>query len=349
MKLKAMLGALAVCAVAAGLLATAAADPVSMPSGKAILPTTGLVIDVPAKAGVIYKISASWSLTDDGVFDSRDVIDEFSGNDIVAGNWALIGYFDAGACDKVLASEKLDKSWTAKADLWGAIWNIRGGIFTFSGSLGRRPAALLCRDDADGRTFLLYRFLISYAEDTITQAATLADLRTAAVLERASHAYDARRMELVAPIKRAEVTNRGKIAAARQVKLTESKLTVDLPDDGYVWLANPGDGADVLDRMAPFFPETTFDIAALEGVNCAEVFEAASATMEKKPGRAATNLPAGWVAGPAVLFDGKVELLTCRGADYGALVVGLFLDREQTDAGEFHPILAALAAAKRTP
>jgi hypothetical protein len=348
MKLKAMIGALAAVAAAAGLLATAGADPVSSASGKAILPTSGLVIDLPAKAGITYKTSASWSLTEDGVFDARDVVDEFSGDDLQFGNWVLIGYFDAGACDKVLAEEALDKSWTTVANIWGASWNIRGGIFTFNGSLGRKPAALLCRDNADGRSLLLYRFLIKQPE-TVTQETVLADLRAAAVLEQASRAYDAERVELIAPVKRPEVANRGKIAAVRQVELAENGLIVDLPDDGYVWLSNPGDNADSLERMAPFFPETALDIAVIEDATCDDVFQAALANGERRPGREARNLPDGWRAGPAILYEGDVEAITCRPASYGVLAVGLFLDGDRTDASDLRPVLNALAVAKRKP
>jgi hypothetical protein len=195
---------------------------------------------------------------------------------------------------------------------------------------------------------LLYRFLIAQPE-TVSQDAVMADLRSAVILERASRAYDAGRVESIAPLRRTEVKNRGKIAAARRVTLTESGLSLDLPDDGFVWLANKGDSADMLDRMAPFFPETTIEVAAVEDADCDDIFESLAASSENKPGREVRNLPDGWRAGPAFVIDGEVEAVACRMQDYGALAAGFFLDRERTDVAEYHPILSALARAQRAP
>ena len=168
-------------------------------------------------------------------------------------------------------------------------------------------------------------------------------------LERASRAYDAGRVESIVPLRRPEVKNRGKVSATRRVTLTESGLSLDLPDDGFVWLVNKGDGSDMLDRMAPFFPEITIEVAAVEDADCDDIFEAAAANSEKKPGREVRNLPEGWRAGPAVIVDGKVEAIACRAQDQDALVAGFFLDGEQSDVAEYRPILSALANAWGAP
>ncbi len=179
-----------ICA-AFGMLALspiAGADPTIVSGGVAQLPSTGLVIDLPARTEGVYHVSGSWALNaKDGIFDSRDIVDEInSAGNVTAGNWALVGYFDAGECDAVLASEKLDASWTTTQDFWGQSWSVRGGVFQFDGALGRRPAAVLCRTEQDGLTLLLYRFL-TVASETLDQASVLADVKSSVVLPAISN------------------------------------------------------------------------------------------------------------------------------------------------------------------
>ena len=141
------------------------------------------VADDPARD---YMLSGSWALTEEGTFDSRDVVDELdakSGN-LVRGNWILTGYFDAGNCDKLLAGLGNKNAWTAPVTLWGSSWQASGGDYTFSTSLGTHPMAALCRIDGDGRGLLLQRFVVERPAG-MTKAALLAELGQARVLAAA--------------------------------------------------------------------------------------------------------------------------------------------------------------------
>ena len=60
-----------VCAALMAPAAVAQTIPVRVTQGEAHLPTSGLVIDLPAKAGIRYDISGSWALSDGGAsFDT---------------------------------------------------------------------------------------------------------------------------------------------------------------------------------------------------------------------------------------------------------------------------------------
>jgi hypothetical protein len=333
-------------AVALGMASQAFAGPLEIASGKAVLPMSGLVIDLPEKAGGFYKVSGSWSVTEAGVFDARDVVDEANANGLTAGNWVLAGYFDAGGCKEVLAATTLDNRWTDSLNLWGHAWDISGGVFTFESNLGRQPAALLCRTNADGLTFLLYRFLLSQPE-TIGKDEIINGVRSSSVLERASRAYDAQKLEAVKPTKRQEVTNRGKLPAARTLTLTVSKLKVELPDDGFVWLSRPTDSSDSMDRMAPFFPEITLEVARVEDATCQDVIDAVKASGSLKPGGEARNVPAGWITGPALDLGGTIESMVCHTFGDDALAAGLMSQQGGADMTDFAPLLAALLKAER--
>jgi hypothetical protein len=333
-------------AVALGVTSQAFAGPLEIASGKAVLPMSGLVIDLPEKAGGFYKVSGSWSVTEAGVFDARDVVDEANANGLTAGNWVLAGYFDAGGCKEVLDATTLDNRWKDTVNLWGHAWDISGGVFTFEGNLGRQPAALLCRTNADGLTFLLYRFLLSQPE-TIGKDEIINGVRTSSVLERASRAYDAQKLEAVKTTKRPEVTNRGKLPAARTVTLSVSKLKVELPDDGFVWLSRATDSSDSLDRMAPFFPEMTLEVARVEDATCQDVIDAVKASGSLKPGSEARNAPAGWITGPALDLDGTIESMVCHTFGGDALAAGLMSTQGGADMTDFAPLLAALLKAEK--
>ena len=116
---------LVLAAACAALLAPAAmaqSVPVKLTQGEVQLPTSGLVVDLPAKPGITYSISGSWALSDGGkTFDTRDVIDEIetaTGN-VATGNWVLSGYFTAGGCAATLANAKLDAEEAAEREARG--------------------------------------------------------------------------------------------------------------------------------------------------------------------------------------------------------------------------------------
>jgi hypothetical protein len=308
---------------------------------------TGLEVKLPARAGVEYHVSGSWALSEKGTFDSRDVIDEFSeeSGEILAGNWVLTGYFDAGDCDSVLGLEPLDRAWTSQTELWGATWSVRGGVYTFEdASLGRRPASIMCQSDDEGRSLLLYRFLLDQPE-TLGQDEVMTGLSQAVVLEQAWLAYRELRTRDVQPTRRAEVRNRGKVSAQRVLELETTKLAVDLPDDGYIWLVHKGDGSDILDRMAPSLPDLSLEVVGVDGLSCTELFAALAKgeTLPQKP----RNIPAGWTAGPAVSLDGKPLVTVCHEASYGALLAGLIQDGAAFDLTPLHAVLEALLRAPK--
>lgn len=322
----------------------ASADPLKVTQGRVELPTSGLVIDLPAVAGRSYAVSSSWSLSaETGTFDTRDVIDEFdAGGALIIGTWVQSGFFDAGSCAGVLAETNLDASWSTKTTLWGESWDVKGGIFTFEGSLGRRPAAQLCRDAKDGTSLLLHYYLVD-RPDTTGQTETMQAVAASGVMAAASRSYTDYRVADVKPALRPEVRRRS-ASAARTVLLKSNGLTVDLPEDGYVWLTFDGDGVDFLERTMPSLPPTTVEVMALEGYSCAEVL--GSFTENLLPEHKPTNLPAGWLAGNGLNVNGEPEMIMCHAHADGAMMVGVFQEQNR-DVSHLHPLLGALTNARR--
>jgi hypothetical protein len=334
-------------AIAVALIPSALAQtaPVQLAQGEAQLPTSGLVIDLPAKTGIVYHVSASWSLSGNGsAFDTRDVIDEIdtSTGNVVTGNWVLAGYFTAGGCDATLADASLDGGWTQGVTLWGEAWRARGGVFTFDSALGRRPAVMLCREKANGPALMMYHFLASQPE-TLSQAAVMESVSKSAALASVSQSFSTVRVKPIFPTRRAEVRNRGAEPSARSVTLVESGLEVDLPEDGYLWLPDSGDDTDFLNRLLPTFPEVTVETVFVQGVSCADMF--GSIALERRESHRPLSLPAGWLDGPAMLVDGETELTMCHPVGAAALVVGVFQGPDDRDVSKLQPVLGALLAA----
>jgi hypothetical protein len=325
--------------------ALAQAVPVKLAQGEAQLPTSGLVLDLPAKTGIEYHVSASWALSDGGTsFDTRDVIDEIeiaTGN-VATGNWVLTGYFTAGGCEATLAAAALDAAWTQNTTLWGEAWSARGGVFTFESNLGRRPAVALCREKASGQALLLYHFLANQPE-TLPQATVMESVSKSGPLAAASKSFSSVRTKPIFPTRRTEVRNRGTEPAARRVTLAVSGLEVDLPSDGYLWLPDSGDNTDFLDRLLPTLPEVTLETVFVDDASCAEIF--GSFAVELREAHRPLSLPEGWTGGPAMLVEGETELTMCHAVGASALVVGVFQGPDNRDVSTFYPMLGALLAA----
>jgi len=325
--------------------ALAQTAPVRLDQGEAHLPTSGLVIDLPAKAGIIYDISGSWALTDGGAsFDTRDVIDEIetaTGN-VAIGNWVLAGYFTAGGCEATLAGAKLDAAWTQAVTLWGEAWGARGGVFTFDSALGRRPAVVLCREQEGGPSLLLYHFLANQPE-TLPQAAVMDSVSKSGPLAAASKSFTAVRTRPIFPTRRTEVRNRGSEPAARRVTLALSGLEVDLPPDGYLWLPDSSDTSDFFDRLLPTLPEVTIETVFVPNITCADIL--GSFGPDARDAHRPLALPDGWLGGPAIEIDGETELTMCRPVGASAIVVGVFQGPDNRDVSTLYPMLGALLAA----
>ena len=338
-------GLIAACAALLAQAPVAVAEPVTVLRGAAQLPTSGLIVELPAKAGAEYHVSGSWSSSVAGdTFDTRDIIDEIdtASGKIVTGNWIMAGYFTAGDCAATIAEAKLDNAWTQDVALWGSSWKVRGGVFTFDGVLGRRPAAALCRSTSTGHTLMFYHFLTDQPE-TASQATVMASVSASAILAAADKSYTAGRTGDIQPTRRPDVTNRGTGAAVRTVELPVSGLSVDLPDDGYFWLVSEGDGVDIFDRLLPTLPEVSAELVFADGFSCKDVL--ASLTTDLAPDHRPTGLPSGWVSGPGMnLPGGVIEMTSCYELDDAAILFGIMPDPSVTDVSSLRPLMAAIAA-----
>lgn len=321
----------------------ATADPLETTGGQSVLPITGLVVSLPALTdSLVYHLSGSWAIDEDGSYNGRDVLDELSGSTLTAGTWVSLGYFDAGEGTALVNSVTMTDDWSTEADLWGGHWSIHGGTYDL-GSLGPTPAVVMATTLGRGMSILMHHYFVGTPAPQ-AQADLLARLADRAVPAAVWSAASQRLWQPVLPTHRDDVTNRGDIEAARSVTLTRTGITVEIPDDGAVWIVRnaPEAEADFLDRMAPSLPDVSLEIAYLTDMDAEAVF--AALTMEKRdvPPR---NLPDDWTAGPQlVLDDGLLELTAAYETLGGVVIVGIFQAEGDTDAAYLWPMLESIAA-----
>ena len=316
--------------------------PTEMAGGPVVLPVTGLAVDLPAlRDSCVYHVSGSWALDASGNYDGRDIVDQLCEGTLTAGTWISLGYFSAGEGSSLVNAVAMTDDWTTEADLWGGHWSIHGGTYDL-GELGATPAVVLSTSLGRGMSALIHHYFVGTPAPQ-AQADLLARLAESAVPATLWDAASAGRWQPVMPTHRDDVRNRGDIDAVRTVALSRTGMTVDLPDDGAVWIArnDPEADADYLDRMAPSLPDVSLEIAYADGIDGPTLFATLElATVEQ----AARNLPAGWTAGPGVqMDDGRVELTATYETVGGVLVVGVFQAPGDTDVGYLWPVLRAIA------
>ncbi len=331
------------------------AEPTELPSGRVTLPLSGLDLELPKdkRKGHTWNLSASYALEGDG-FDGRDVIDEKIDGKLVSGTWVLVGHFSKGDCKAVLGSGELADAWNAESKLFGADFQIRGGVFDFAGELGKTASVMLCTERTgveagERKALLLYHFFID-RPTTTSQKDLLAALSKRPALERATRAWLNDKVVHTPPLRQPNVRNRGDVLPNRKVTLQKADLSFELPDDGYIWLPRVGaedEAVDWFDRLAPALPELSVEVMLAEA-SCELVFESISAPrFAKAP--AARNLPPTWMAGPVLDIDGDPEYTLCRTFGARSVIVGVFLDRrfkkEQGDHTSLSGFLAALSKA----
>ncbi|WP_088306695.1 hypothetical protein [Novosphingobium sp. B 225] len=354
MKLTALFGAVP---LALAFTAAAQAGPVKVQGGTLTLPTTGIVITVADDPARDYMLGGSWSLSDSGSYDARDVVDELAvkGGALVRGNWILTGFFDAGNCDALIAALKVSNGWSAPHTLWGKQWQAGGGDYAFTNSIGTRPMVALCRTDKDGRGLLLQHFLIDRPAG-MAKAAMLTELGQARILAAAAKGYAARSVQAPGQPGLGNVTNRGKNAAARTVRMELARIEFDLPDDGQFWIvtkpeAGKPDQSDRLDRLLPSMPDVSVEVARVPGTTCDKFFGMLKlppipgpwATQAAKP---VVGVPAGWSVGPVTALETQLERMFCKPFGKDVLLAGYMAEKYSENAAPIAPLLNALAKAR---
>lgn len=333
--------------VTLALAATCAArdsEPIEIPAtgGRLILPMSGLAVNFPAQPDVRTELKASWS-TKTG-FDSRDVIDQFKDGKLIAGTWVLTGYFDAGDARATVLTEKLVDAWPVTTmDAWGMTWQMRGGKYEFTGSLGAQPALVYATDRSkDYPTLLLYHFFIG--EPGISGEEMVQRVKASPLSAAIVKAYRENRYGTSFPARHPAVKSRDDSVAARTVTLKKHNLQVALPDDGYIWVPQkePEGITDFLYRLGPTFPELTLDVLVID----APTVRAAWGSIDLSPPPAGTiiaNLPDGWEVGPEVTPPSGKESTVAKQIGHRVLIVGFLANTVTTDAEPLGPILEALA------
>jgi len=302
--------------------------PLTLREGAVVLPLSGLALSLPPAPGEAgsWQISGSWALSDDGRgFDGRDVLDRREGERLVAGTWLMLGHFDAGDCKEVLKGSALADAWHASTSLHGAELAVAGGIFSFTGSLGDRPALALCAPRKGRKSLLMYHFFLDRGGPPV-EAKALAELAHLAPVDAIVKAWIADATQAQLPLTLPYVRNRGKVEAARPWAMPKGGLEVAIPADGQLWLARSGDEGEVVDwfeRLVPALPEVEVEVAWLEDLACRDL------DIVLPPDRARsgklTALPEGWVTGPTLMVQGRPESTTCLEHPSGALLAGVFM------------------------
>jgi hypothetical protein len=332
--------------------AAVSGDPIVVKPGPVVLPMSGLSFDLPVdrRDGFAWSLSSSYALSDNGrSFDGRDVIDEKIKDQLVAGTWVQVGYFNVGDCKAVVGQTVLTDAWNEDRDLYGLRWCLRGGTFDLGPEIGKVPTIVMCAHREGRKDLLIHRFFIDLPRESAREN-MLAALAKTTVIENVALAWKQDAWAPVKPRQRPEVRNRGTIEPVRTVQLVKSGLTLSLPEDGCVWLLREpqeDDSVDWLELMAPALNEVTIEVVRVPAKSCQEVFD--GITTEKRYDAPPANVPEGWSAGPTLVVDGQLERVVCRCAGGHAVLVGLFnLPDQGRGAGDFAalaPMLAAIAKA----
>ena len=327
-------------------------DPIAVKSGAVVLPISGLALDLPVdpRADFTWSLSSSYALSNNGTaFDGRDVIDEKIKDELVAGTWVQVGYFDAGDCKATVGATALTGAWTEDRDLYGLHWCLRGGIFDLGADLGKVPAVAMCAHREGRKDLLIHRFFVDLPQESAHES-IIAALAKTTVIERVALAWQRDAWAAVKPRQRPEVRNRGDVEPVRTVKLAKSGLALALPEDGCIWLVRSpkeDEAVDWLDLMAPAVIEVTIEVVRVPNMTCQEVFD--GITTEKRYDAPPINVPEGWTVGPTLVVDGCLERVVGRSIGGSAVLVGLFnLPDRGRGAGDFAglaPMLAAIAKA----
>jgi hypothetical protein len=344
--MKKLLWLLAVAFVSA--LAGRASEPVKIPAqgGRLTLPLSGLSVVFPAAENEItYELKGSWSLKLG--YDARDVIDGFKADKLVSGTWVQTGYFDAGGPKATVESTELVESWpTTTMEAWGLTWQVRGGKYKFTGSLGLQPALVLAADRAASQpTLLLEHFFIG--DEGISGDEMIKRVKESPIFAAIVKAYRQQSWHASRPIGARFITARDESVAARAVTLPTNGLKVQLPDDGYFWKPEekPEGITDFLYRLGPTFPEVTLDLLVVDAASIDAAWK--SIGLARPTGITIANLPDGWEVGPEVTpSNGKESTVACQ-IGGKVLIVGFISDTITIDAETFGLVLEALAESVR--
>lgn len=323
-----------------------AAEPITIPKegGRFTLPLTGLSVTFPARSEGRLELKGSWSLASG--FDSRDVLDEFTGDKLSAGTWVQTGFFDAGGPRATVEATQLTDTWpTTTIEAWDLTWQVRGGKYKFTGELGVQPAIALAADRAKGEpTLLLEHYFIN--EASVSGDEMIRRVKESPLIAAVVKAYRQQRWGTSAPAHSPAVTNRDDSVAIRRVTLPKTGLSLDLPDDGFIWSPEktPKGITDMLYRLGPTFPEMTLDILI---VDAGSIHAAWSSIGLAAPpaGTVIANLPDGWEVGPEVTPSNGKESTVAKQVGGKVLIVGFIASTITTDTGAYNLVLEALAQA----
>lgn len=333
----------------------AAAKPLVLPStgGRVTLPTSGFSVNLPEQKGVTYKVTGRWNLSDNGAtFWSRDIIDEFDADEnLITGDWVCAGYFNAGEAAVVIKEVKLTEDWETTADFWGLHWHVRGGNYTFTGSLGVKPALIIATTPSKNKpSLLLYHYFIKGPANP-SHDDMLTAVRESPVLTAVFQSYWNDQTGPVHPTRSENVHQPEDNVPNRVVKLPQTGLQVRFPDDGFVWLpeSKPSQGTDMLYRMAPRLPDITLELLTTNATGVRAAFTALG--LDKNPwDPAPAGLPDGWESGPTITTgDGVKETTLGKLIGDKVLIVGFLVTPRVIDVGPYQLLLESLADAVINP
>lgn len=332
-----------------GGLAPAASKivPIVHRAGAVVLPTTGARVDLPAlQDGADYRISGRWGLGTESGSWSRDIIDEIRASALIGATWYFVGPFILGTCDAVLKSITLTEAWRETRTIHGQSFELLGGTFKFTGSLGERPAVVMCGGPTE-RPLLLYRFFFEpNAPKSLPKDVLLARLPAVGAIKAIIESHVTRRWSRVKPLLDEAVG--GDSADRESVKKAQLKYfqgEVTLPEDGAVWLVRDFDTMDWFERHIPRFPSFNVGFGkAPANVTCDDE----AAAMREQARRSGESFlptvpaPAGWRAMMTIkLKSSLAETVLCRYSAEGWVISLIRHDEALGDVAEAEPLLTA--------
>lgn len=322
-----------------------AQETLTLQSGKATLPISGVEVDIAARPGTEFSIYGSWGFFPDqnNAVDARDTIEEYpvGGDAPSAGSWLYVEFLDDAGCMGSIGNVPFENVWMSEETLWGNTWLVRGGNYMLDRLV---PGSISCRTYPDGTSVVFYRFLPEKPLTT-SKVEILTELKGSAAGAAFDRAIASGTSAPVKPLHVEHVFNSGDAPAVRSVTLTASGLTVNLPDDGFFWNVGEYNNIDMFSREVPVFPEMHLETARIAGRTCKDVFDNAGFTSEALP--VPPGIPASWMAETHTRTDKFNETALCHPVADGVLIASLYTPKETKNLADIAPLLGALAEAAR--
>jgi len=326
-----------------------------VPSGKVTLPTTGIVVDLPASTFVrFWGVMGSVNLTEDGQRFVSDTLMRYNRRRVRDQKMTVSASFFSKTCAEYLARyadpERYIESVTGQVDLGATVGTtaLAGGLSKERAGRGNRQVtARVCFEHPKRKGIKLLWTIEWIRRQPLTATAAASEFRKNLTLAKTLvGAFRADRFEL-GPGTRAKHVRRSKrLAKPRTLFLPRQRLRVTVPDDGREWTAWKPDakkrkdkGPDLLYAAAPSVGQMSLAVEVLRLKRFSSCRALIDAAIKAKAAKRFTppGLPSGWAGYLFKGIDGAWLPGGCKRLSSGRFLQ-VWSDNPELPVKDFRPL-----------